>query len=49
MPLPLAENLFREAYIRRVLAETGNRRKAAEVAGIPYRTFCDILKKLGIA
>jgi hypothetical protein len=48
LALARAEMLFRESYIRRVLAETGSRRKAAQAAGVPYRTFCDIIKKLDI-
>lgn len=48
MPLPEAETQFRETYVRRVLAENGSRRQAARAAGVPYRTFCDILRKLGI-
>lgn len=46
--LPQAEMKFRESYIRYVLAATRNRREAAQVAGVPYRTLCDILKKLDI-
>ena len=48
LALARAEMLFRESYIRRVLAETGSRRKAAQAAGVPYRTFSDIIKKLDI-
>lgn len=43
-----AESTFRETYLRRLLAETGNCRRAAETAGVPYRTFYDMLKKLNL-
>lgn len=48
LSLPVAETLFRESYVRSVLADTKNRSEAALVAGVPYRTFCDILNKLNI-
>jgi hypothetical protein len=43
------EQMFREVCIRILLAETASRRIAAERAGVPYRTFCQIMAKLGIA
>ena len=46
LPLPEAERRFRETYLRRVLSETANHRTAAEKAGLPYTTFCSMLKKL---
>jgi hypothetical protein len=44
LPLPIAETRFREAYVRGVLAATGDRTRAAKQAGIPYRTLCRILQ-----
>lgn len=46
--LHAAETSFREMYLRSLLAEHGSRRKAAEEAGVPYRSFCEMLRKLGI-
>jgi len=46
--LHAAETSFREIYLRSLLAEHGSRRKAAEEAGVPYRSFCEMLRKLGI-
>ena len=46
--LPEAERRYRELYVRSLLAETGNRREAARRAGVPYTTFCEIIRKLGI-
>lgn len=46
--LHAAETSFRSVYLRSLLAEHGSRRKAAEVAGVPYRSFCEMLRKLGI-
>jgi hypothetical protein len=43
-----AETSFREAFMRSLLAECGSRREAAEKAGVPYRSFCEMLRKLGI-
>ncbi|HEU4582835.1 MAG TPA: hypothetical protein VFS67_31470 [Polyangiaceae bacterium] len=43
-----AESMFRETYLRRLLAETGSCRRAAEIAGVPYRTFYDMVKKLDL-
>jgi hypothetical protein len=42
-----AEQRFREAYVRAVLATTTSRAVAAQRARLPYRTFCHILNKLG--
>jgi hypothetical protein len=43
-----AEQGFREAYIRLVLTASASRREAASRARIPYRTFCQILRRLDI-
>ena len=48
MPLPTAEMQFRESYIRFLLTETGSRQEAARRAGVPYRTMCEMIRKLGI-
>jgi DNA-binding NtrC family response regulator len=48
IPLPVAEQRFREAFLRQLLAETPNREIAARIAGIPYRTLCAMLQKLGL-
>jgi hypothetical protein len=47
-PLPEAERLFREAYLRQLLSRTGSRTIAARRAGVPYTTFCSMLKKMNI-
>jgi hypothetical protein len=49
MTLHAAETRFRETYLRLLLAEHGSRRRAAEAAGVPYRSFCEMLRKLGIS
>lgn len=46
--LHAAETSFRSMYMRAILAEHGSRRRAAEEAGVPYRSFCEMLRKLGI-
>jgi len=46
--LHAAETRFRAAFLRSLLAEHGSRRRAAEAAGVPYRSFCEMLRKLGI-
>lgn len=48
MRLHAAETLFRESFLRGVLAEHGSRRDAAEAAGVPYRSFCEMLRRLGV-
>ena len=48
MPLPTAEMQFRESYIRFLLTESGSRQEAARRAGVPYRTMCEMIRKLGI-
>lgn len=48
MNLHVAETHFRETYLRALLAEHGSRRRAADAAGVPYRSFCEMLRKLGI-
>jgi hypothetical protein len=47
-PLGHAEQQFRRIYLRRVLAETRTRQEAARKAGVPYRTLCDMMRKLGL-
>jgi hypothetical protein len=47
-PLRVAETRFREAYLRSLLAESGGRSEAARRAGVPYRTLCAMLQKLGL-
>ncbi len=49
IPLPTAEMQFRESYIRCLLAQSGSRQEAAKRAGVPYRTMCEMIRKLGIA
>jgi hypothetical protein len=49
LPLPTAEMRFRESYIRFLLGESGSRQEAAKRAGVPYRTMCEMIRKLGIA
>jgi CheY-like chemotaxis protein len=48
LPLGEAERRYREAFLRSKLAVAGGRRQAAELAGVPYTTFCVMLRKLGI-
>jgi len=48
MNLHLAETNFREIFLRALLTEHGSRRRAAEAAGVPYRSFCEMLRKLCI-
>ena len=47
-PLAVAETKYREAYVRAVLALAGTRHAAARLAGVPYRTFCLMIRKLAI-
>jgi hypothetical protein len=47
-PLPEAERRFRETYLRHLLSDSANHTIAARKAGLPYTTFCSMLKKLGI-
>jgi DNA-binding NarL/FixJ family response regulator len=49
LPLSIAERRFRESHVRAGLAKAGGRRAAAELLGVPYTTFCVMLRKLGIA
>lgn len=49
LPLSVAEGRFREAYLRAMMATAGSRARAAKGAGIPYRTFCYMLERYGIA
>jgi DNA-binding NarL/FixJ family response regulator len=49
LPLPTAEMRFRESYIRCLLTQSGSRQEAAKRAGVPYRTMCEMIRKLGIA
>jgi hypothetical protein len=46
--LGTAESRFREAYFRALLAKYHSRRAAADAAGVPYRSFCEMLRKLGL-
>lgn len=48
MNLHKAETRFRETFLRALLTEHGSRRKAAEAAGVPYRSFCEMLRKLRV-
>jgi len=48
MNLHRAETYFRETFLRALLAEHGSRRRAADAAGVPYRSFCEMLRKLRI-
>jgi DNA-binding NarL/FixJ family response regulator len=48
IPLPTAEMRFRESYIRYLLTQSGSRQEAARRAGVPYRTMCEMIRKLGI-
>jgi hypothetical protein len=50
-PLPAlfeAEQRFREAYVRRLMASGCSRKEAAARAGVPYRTLCSILATIGL-
>jgi hypothetical protein len=47
--LAQAETMFRETYLAAVLMESDSCRRAAEAARVPYRTFYDMVKKLGLA
>lgn len=49
LALPTAEMRFRESYIRCLLTQSGSRQEAARRAGVPYRTMCEMIRKLGIA
>jgi DNA-binding NarL/FixJ family response regulator len=49
LPLAVAERRYREAFLRANLAKAGGRRMAAKMAGVPYTTFCMMLRKLGIS
>ena len=49
LPLAVAERRYREAYLRGVMAKADGRRNAARIAGVPYTTFCLMLRKLGIS
>jgi DNA-binding NtrC family response regulator len=48
LPLAVAERRYRESYLRATLAKGGGRREAARLTGVPYTTFCVMLRKLGI-
>lgn len=47
--LPEAERQFRESYLRQLLSESPNAKRAAERAGVPYTTLCSMIKKLGLS
>jgi hypothetical protein len=44
-----AEQCFRAAYVKVLLASSPSRQEAARKARVAYRTFCHILEKLGIS
>jgi hypothetical protein len=48
LPLPETERRFREAYLRRLLSESPRYSDAARRAGVPYTTFCSMVKKLNL-
>ena len=48
LPLGVAERRYRETFLRSMMATAGERRAAARLAGVPYTTFCVMLRKLGI-
>jgi hypothetical protein len=48
LPLASAEQRFREAYLRVVLAGAGSHKAAAQIAGVPYTTLRSMLEKLHI-
>jgi CheY-like chemotaxis protein len=48
LPLSVAERRYRESFLRSKMATAGERRAAARLAGVPYTTFCVMLRKLGI-
>jgi hypothetical protein len=47
-PLPAAEQRFREAYLRSLLDRGRDRETVARLAGVPYRTLCQMIRKLNI-
>src|SRR4051812_4458242 len=47
-PLPAAEQRFREAYLRGLLDRGRDRETVARLAGVPYRTLCQMIRKLNI-
>jgi len=47
-PLLAAEQKFREAYLRSLLAPGCDRETVARLAGVPYRTLCQMIRKLDI-
>ncbi len=48
LSLDAAERRYRETFLRSKMATAGGRRAAARLAGVPYTTFCVMLRKLGI-
>ena len=46
LPLPQAEQRFRETYLRVVLARAQSQKAAALVAGVPYTTLRSMVEKL---
>jgi CheY-like chemotaxis protein len=48
LSLDVAERRYRETFLRSKMATAGGRRAAARLAGVPYTTFCVMLRKLGI-
>jgi len=47
-PLLAAEQKFREAYLRSLIAPGCDRETVARLAGVPYRTLCQMIRKLDI-
>jgi hypothetical protein len=46
LPLPVAEQRFRESYLRCVLSRTTSHKAAASLAGVPYTTLRSMVEKL---
>jgi hypothetical protein len=46
--LYLAESRFRELFLRATLSTSRSKREAAARAGVPYRTFLDMLDRMNI-
>jgi hypothetical protein len=46
LPLPQAEQRFRESYLRLVLSRAQSQKGAARLAGIPYSTLRSMVEKL---
>jgi hypothetical protein len=44
-----AEQDFRRSYVQLLMMRSPSRKHAARAAGVPYRTFCHVLEKLGLS